>query len=92
MKTKYKIEPSMYGDYEAVKSIEINLEPIEGLLFHKALLQFAFNDENNQTDRQDAIRMCDEFEIATGKAVGMTPEEIDAFKRSFRKQTDCAWK
>lgn len=45
----------------AVKGLDIRLTPIEGLTLHSALLQFAHELSNNETDRITALRMCDAY-------------------------------
>lgn len=70
MKISYRTEPHDQLK-EVVKGIDISLTPIEGLLFHEALLQFAHTLDNNETDRIDALRMCDEFEAKTAEMAGV---------------------
>ena len=70
MKIHYILEPhDELG--ECVNGIDISLTPIEGLLFHKALIRFAHELSNNEVDRRDALRMCDEFEAKMAEMAGV---------------------
>ena len=55
MKVRFDIQD------DKVKGLNIRLTPIEGLTLHSALLQFANELSNNETDRITALRMCDAY-------------------------------
>jgi len=46
---------------DAVKGIDIRTTPVEGLVLHTALLEYAYNLENNKHDRKIALQMCDAY-------------------------------
>lgn len=44
-----------------VKALILRLNPVEGLVLHSALIQYADDLENNEKDRMTAINMCDSY-------------------------------
>ena len=44
-----------------VKGLLLRLNPVEGLVLHSALVQYACDLENNEKDRMMAINMCDSY-------------------------------
>lgn len=55
-----KVHFDIQGD--KIKGLDIRFTPIEGLILHRALLQFAHELSNNEVDRITAMRMCDDFD------------------------------
>lgn len=53
---------------DKVKGLDIRLTPIEGLTLHSALLQYAHELSNNETDRITALQMCDAYIEAMGRS------------------------
>ena len=73
MKVAYKTRPDdlMGNKVGYVEGIDISLTPIEGLLFHSALLQFWHELSNNEKDRITAMKMCDTFEEKMAEMAGV---------------------
>lgn len=44
-----------------VKGLILRLNPVEGLVLHSALMQYADDLENNEKDRMTALTMCDSY-------------------------------
>ena len=45
----------------AVKGLDIRVDPAEGLILHSALLQYTNELKNNEVNRAIALNMCDAY-------------------------------
>lgn len=76
------------------KGLDLRLTPIEGLILHSALLQYAMDEENNEIDRKTAIKMCDAYldamkQSANEQGIKLSGEILDYLDRRTEPQTDC---